>query len=91
MYLIDNKYITKKKILLINSITPYENNKSKKSITKKNFVFNEVSSIYDDINYFFLLSSSFLINPNSLPVCPATEVFSLALLVRYGTTSFTGP
>lgn len=30
----------------------------------------------------FLRLSSFSIKPSSLPVCPATEVFSCALLVR---------
>lgn len=39
----------------------------------------------------FLLFNSLSISPNSRPVCPATEVFSCARLVRYGTTSFTGP
>jgi hypothetical protein len=30
----------------------------------------------------FLLSSSFLINPNSRPVCPDTDEFSCALRMR---------
>lgn len=38
--------------------------------------------VYFIKDYFFLLSNSFLMRPSSLPVCPATEVFSLALLVR---------
>src|SRR5690606_22493851 len=40
---------------------------------------------------FFRRLISLSINISSRPVCPATEVFSCALLVRYGTTSFTGP
>jgi hypothetical protein len=38
-----------------------------------------------------LLFLSLLNNINSLLVCPATEVFSSALLIKYGNTSFTGP
>lgn len=37
-----------------------------------------------------LLKISALIRDSSLPVCPAIDVFSSALLSRYGSTSFTG-
>jgi hypothetical protein len=40
---------------------------------------------------FFLLFNSFRIKISSRLLCPATEVFSSALLRRYGITDFTGP
>ncbi len=39
----------------------------------------------------FLLLISFFINESSRPVCPLTDEFSCALLIKYGITSFIGP
>ena len=44
------------------------------------------------MNYFsFLLLRSAFIIDNSRLVCPATDVFSSARLIKYGITSLTGP